>query len=439
MLPAFVCHMDTQTGAFSLGGIMSDTKKTLPLWTRDFTIITLGSVVSMFGNSMSGFAMSLMVLDISESTLLYSIYIAMFTLPQLFMPILSGALLDRFSRKKTIYTLDFASAFLYLLMAAILAAGWFSFPLFAVYCFILGSIQSTYMVAYESFYPLLITEGNYQKAYSIASVLETLSAVMVPVSTFLYGRIGLAPLLAVNGICFLIAAIMETRIGAEEQYIEEQKKTQIEGSHPIKQMLTDTREGFRYLSSEKGLMAIAAYFAFSAICGGVSAVIVLPYFKSTFANGEYWYMFVMAFSLAGRAIGGMIHYRMKIPARYRYSIALSVYVIISLCEGTFLFFSFPVMMALCLITGLGGVTSYTIRISATQSYVPDEKKGRFNGAFNMISTLGALIGEFAAGTLTVVLPERIVLLSAMLLCACAAVVFIGGGWKQVAAIYNRIE
>ena len=48
--------------AFSLGGIMSDTKKTLPLWTRDFTIITLGSVVSMFGNSMSGFAMSLMVL-----------------------------------------------------------------------------------------------------------------------------------------------------------------------------------------------------------------------------------------------------------------------------------------------------------------------------------------------------------------------------------------
>ena len=130
MLPGFVCHMDMQTGAFSLGGIMSDTKKTLPLWTRDFTIITLGSVVSMFGNSMSGFAMSLMVLDISESTLLYSIYIAMFTLPQLFMPILSGALLDRFSRKKTIYTLDFASAFLYLLMAAILAAGWFSFPLF---------------------------------------------------------------------------------------------------------------------------------------------------------------------------------------------------------------------------------------------------------------------------------------------------------------------
>ncbi len=99
---------------------MSSTEKTPSLWTRDFTFITLGSVVSMFGNAMSGFAMSLMVLDISGSTLLYSIYLAMFTLPQLFMPVLSGALLDRFSRKKTIYLLDFFSAFLYIFMALML-------------------------------------------------------------------------------------------------------------------------------------------------------------------------------------------------------------------------------------------------------------------------------------------------------------------------------
>ena len=73
---------------------MESTEKTLsPLWTRDFTIITLGSVVSMLGNSLSGFAMSLMVLDISQSTLLYAIYIAMYTLPQLIVPIISGAVL----------------------------------------------------------------------------------------------------------------------------------------------------------------------------------------------------------------------------------------------------------------------------------------------------------------------------------------------------------
>lgn len=418
---------------------MSDTQSSSSLWTRDFTIITLGSVVSMFGNAMSGFAMSLMVLDISDSTLLYAIYIAMFTLPQLFMPVLSGALLDRFSRKRTIYSLDFLSAFLYAVMGAILSAGWFSFPVFAVYCFILGSIQSAYIVAYESFYPLLIPEGNYQKAYSIASVLETLSTVMVPVSTFLYGRIGLAPLLFVNAVCFFIAAVLETRIGAEEQYIADQQRTKLEGHHPFRQVAADVIEGIQYLSEERGLMAVALYFAFSAICGGVSSVIVLPYFKSTFANGEYWYMLVMAFALGGRAIGGMIHYRLNIPARYRYGTALAVYVIISLCEGIYLFFPFPVMMLLCFIIGIGGVTSYTIRISATQSYVPDEKKGRFNGVFSMLSTIGALVGEFSAGVLTLLMPERIVLLSSMLLCAAAAIVFIGGGKTHVATIYNRSE
>ena len=392
----------------------------------------------MFGNAISGFAMSLMVLDLSGSTLLYAIYIAMYTLPQLFVPIVSGAVLDRFSRKKTIYTLDFISAGIYLLIACILAAGWFSFPMFAAYCFMLGCIQSTYMVAYESFYPLLISEGNYQKAYSIASVLETISAVMVPVSAFLYRRIGLSPLMAVNGLCFLSAALMETRIRADEEYIRKRREESAEEFRPARQILLDIREGFSYLVSEKGLLAIAVYFAFSSVCGGVSQVIVLPWFKMTFENGEYIYMLVWGFGLAGRALGGLVHYRIRIPPKYRYTLALAIYVIISVNEGIYLFFPIPVMILLCFIVGIGGITSYTIRLSATQSYVPDERKGRFNGAFNVLSTAGALVGELAAGSLSLIMPERIVLLSVMLLCALSALVFIGGGRKYVAPIYNRV-
>ena len=186
-----------------------------PLWTRDFTIITLGSVVSMLGNAMSGFALSLLVLDYTESSLLYAIYIATFTAPQIIAPIFSGAILDRFSRKRTIYTLDFISAGIYAMAAFILSRGWFSFPVLAVWCFIIGTINSVYMVAYESFYPMLITEGNYSKAYSIASVLETLSAVMIPISTYVYNKVGIAPLLGINAVCFLTAAIAETQIRAE--------------------------------------------------------------------------------------------------------------------------------------------------------------------------------------------------------------------------------
>jgi len=417
---------------------MEDGRRTeASLWTRDFTIITAGTVISMFGNAIGGFATSLMVLDISKSTLLYAVYLAMFTIPQIIMPLFSGAILDRYSRKKTIYTLDFISAGLFIIMAAVLATGWFSFPVFALCCFITGSIESIYMVAYDSFYPLLISEGNFQKAYSIQSILDTVSMVMVPVSAFLYKGIGIAPLLAANGVCFFIAAVMETRIGADEEYIEAQKLTALEGAGKTRQMLVDMKEGFRYLAGEKGLLAVTIYFTVIFTTGGIENVITLPYFKNTFSNGEYIYMMVWGCAVVGRTIGGGIHYKTKIPAAKRYSLALALYIFNSLFEAFYLFCKVPVMMAMCFLVGIGGVTTYTIRISATQSYVPDEKKGRFNGAFNMMSMLGALLGEAIGGLASEVVPERTIIMAAMLIQAILAVIIIGGKKGDVSEIYNR--
>ncbi len=409
------------------------------LWTRDFTIITLGSVVSMLGNSMSGFALSLLVLDYTGSNLLYAIYIAAFTLPQIIMPIFSGAILDRFSRKKTIYTLDFLSAAVYGIAALILREGWFSFPVLAVFCFVIGSINSVYYVAYESFYPLLISEGNYSKAYSIASVLETLSALIIPIATYFYKLVGIAPLLGINALCFFLAASAETQIRAEEHYIAKQRAAlEAEaGRASGRQLLRDIREGFRYLMSEKGLLCVAIYFTFSSLSAGASQVITLPYFKSTFDNGEYIYMLVWGMAIFGRAIGGGIHYKVRLPIHRKYAIALTVYIVISLCEAFYLYCPLPVMMLSCFLTGILGVTSYTIRISATQSYVPDEKKGRFNGAFNMLNTVGSFSGELLAGALTAFLPPRLVLTGFLLITAASAVVVIGGGRDAVSAIYNR--
>ena len=407
------------------------------LWTRDFTIITIGSVISMLGNSMSGFAMSLMVLDISQSTFLYALYIASYTVPQLLVPIFSGAVLDRFSRKKMIYTLDFISAGLFAVLAIVLGTGFFSFPLFIVYSLIIGSIQSIYMVAYDSFYPLLITPGNYQKAYSIAGVLENTTFFMIPVATFFYKSFGMVPLLIVDAVSYLIAAIMETRIGHEEAYVEQQKETRREDLSYMGQVLLDLKEGFLYLWSERGLLAIVLYFTFSFITTGTSDVVALPYFRGHFDNGEYVYMVVWGMSVVGRGIGGMIHYKAKVPAHFRYGIALAVYIAVSLIEAVYLFLPVRLMMVLLFCNGILGVTSYTIRISATQSYVPDEKKGRFNGVFNMVASGGMLLGQLLAGSLTLAFSERMVLLIVAMVNVVMAVVIIGGNKRHVAPIYNR--
>ena len=410
-------------------------ENTNPLWTRDFTIITLGSVVSMVGNSLSGFAMSLMVLDYTSSSLFYAIYIMVFTLPQLIVPVFSGAILDRFSRKKTIYTLDYISSILYLTVGLLLFNGWFNYPLFALFVFILGSIQSIYQVAYQSFYPMLITEGNFSKAYSVASMLESVTVFIVPVSTLVYNVFGIGPLMLANALCFFIAATVETRIKTEEKYVEEQKVT--EEKNKIHQMLSDTKKGFEYLWQEKGLFFIALYFLFSNISGGASNVIYLPYMKANFAHGEYYYLLFGGFMMLGRVITSSWHYRNKLPVNKKFLITFIVYTTLSLINGALLYLPLALMFILGFIQGCMGVTSYTIRISATQSYVPDEKKGRFNGAFNMLSVLGCLIGEGIAGVLSELMDMRLVVVLVEVVVFASAVLIMGGGRKSVAPIYNR--
>ena len=94
------------------------------------------------------------------------------------------------------------------------------------------------------------------------------------------------------------------------------------------------------------------------------------------------------------------------------------------------------MMALCFLVGIGGITSYTIRVSATQSYVPDERKGRFNGAFNTLSMIGMLTGQLVSGVLSLKVPLRILFMSVNLVCLAAALIFIGGNRAEISKVYN---
>jgi Na+/melibiose symporter-like transporter len=261
---------------------------------------------------------------------------------------------------------------------------------------------------------------------------------MVPVATFFYKLFGMGPLLMINAVCFLVAATLETQIRAEEKYIEKQKKS-IEGEDlsKVSRVLMDIKEGFRYLFSEKGLMAIAIYFLFSSMAGGASNVICLPYFKGNFENGEYLFMLVFGMSFVGRALGGAFHYKKKLDAGNKFYIALFVYIMIGIFEGLYLYTPLHVAMVLSFFVGVGGVTSYTIRISSTQSYVPDENKGRFNGAFQVLSTSGSLIAELLAGVLTLVMDQRAVLLLFELASVVAAILIIGGNRDHVKKIYNR--
>ena len=141
-------------------------------------------------------------------------------------------------------------------------------------------------------------------------------------------------------------------------------------------------------------------------------------------------------------MGGLIHYRVKFPTEKKFAIAFTVYLVVTVLEGTLMYLPIPLMAAAFFFYGLLGVTSYNIRIAATQSYIPDTKRARFNGTFQMLSALGGVAGTLLAGSLAEVIPERqvVLMLSAVTLCAVGRwPLFITGRFEKTSFSLLRKE
>lgn len=415
------------------------------LWTKDFKIITIGSIISMLGNSVAGFAISLLVLDLTDSTLLFSLFMVVYNLPKIVAPLFAGPYLDRFSRKKMIYTLDFISAFIYLIMFVLLSIKWFNYPIFLMIVLFIGTIDGIYAVAYESFYPNLVSEGNFSKAYSISSMIYPLASLMLPVASVIYENSGsAAPLFAFNAVTFFLAAVFETQIGYKENHIKENTDGEDNRGFSYMSYKADFKEGLDYMRAEKGLLAITIYFCITMFASGGLNVLHLPFFKNNpelFSNiplnSVTLYTIISSFGVVGRLIGGMIHYKYRYPVPKKFLIAIWVYTVIAFLEAFQLYFPVVLMAASFFLIGIMGVTSFNIRISATQSYVPDDKRGRFNGTFQMIVSAGNIIGQLLAGFLGDLYQERHVILGFMIINILAIYFIMYRKRDHVKKIYNR--
>jgi MFS family permease len=401
------------------------------LWNKNFTIVTVGSAVSMLGNAVSGFAVGLLILDYTQSVFLYSLTMVLYSLPKIIMPFVSGPMLDKFSRKNTIVTLDFISAFLFLLITLVSIFNLFHYAVILVLCILMGSIDSVYTTAFQSLYPLLITKENYRKAYSIEGMIGTIAAISVPIAAWVYQKIGTTPLFIFNAATFLVAAIFETMIRVDETQID---KLGIKFN--LKSYKQDFKEGIKYLKLHKGLLYITLFYVVIRVAGSTGGTLMLPYFKNTQHLGIWMYMYVGAAAIVGRIIGGSLHYNIKIPASKKYQVVVIAFFAIAICEGTYMWMSLPVMLIFMFGSGILSITTYNIRMSSTQNYIPNEIRGRFNGTFQTLTVLGGSLGGLVAGALAEYFAIPFVVLGAYILVVIAIfTIFIRGG-KSIRKIYN---
>ena len=312
--------------------------KSHTLWTKNFTIITLGTVISAIGGVAMSFALGFVVFDATGSTLLSALFTAVSTLPQIVLPILVSPCLDNFRRRPVIFGLDYLSGVIYLLFGWYLLSHEFHLPLYLLFSFLASSIGSVYSLAYGSLYPNLIPEGFAQKGYAISGMIyPTVIMVMTPAASILYTRWGLAPICLGEGVLLLLAATLETRIRVEE-------RTRAGEGFRLQAWVRDFREGFAYLKREKGLLRIYSYMPITQGISEGTDPLIRAWFRTTPGMDITMYALFTTAQFIGRTIGGLVHYKWEIPPQRRFSFAYMVYIAYHLMDAALLWLGFPLML-----------------------------------------------------------------------------------------------
>ena len=401
------------------------------LWTKNFTIITLGTVISAIGGVAMGFALSFVVFDNTGSTLMMALFAAASSLPGVILPVLISPYLDNFRRKPVIVGLDYLSAVIYLLFGLYLLKHSFSLPLYLLFSLLCGSIGSVYNLAYESLYPNLIPNGFAQKGYTVSGMLyPTVTMVMTPVASILYTQLGLGVLCLGEGLLLAAAASVETQINVEEHI-------KPGGKFSFHDYIRDFREGFRYLKKEKGLLRIYGYMPITQGVSQATEPLIRAWFRTAPGLNLTMYALFTTAEFIGRTVGGLVHYKFEIPPEKRFSLAYLVYVTYNIMDTVLLWLGFPLMLVNRGVCGFLGINSATLRASSVQNYLPDNMRAKVNAVFNMLYALVPTLLTLAVGALGEVMDYRlcVTLVSAAGLLPCYLIMW--RGREDVKKVYNR--
>lgn len=379
------------------------------LWTRNFTIITLGTLISAIGGTAMNLALSLVVFDQTASTWLSGIFAAASLLPGMTLPLFLAPVLDRCNRKRVIVGLDYLMGTLYLVFLLVIRRIGFQYGAYVAFSFVGGCIGAVYSLTYECWYPDLIPRGMEQKGYAVSSMIYPLTTTLVtPWAALVYSRWGVEVIFLAEGVLLLTAASFEACIRWKPAPREPAVRRPV--LQRAGQYLHDMTEGFRYLKREAGIRNIYSYMALTNAAGNGSHLMIMAHFQSSSALTTTMYSLLTSAETIGRAVGAAVHYVFRIPRNQRYRLTVWVYVIYEICDGTLLFLVYPVMLVLRFLCGFLGVNTATLRSAAVQSYLPPDMRARVNGLIGVIMSMAVLAVQLLAGALGELLPYRYVTL-----------------------------
>ena len=182
------------------------------LFTKDFTLVVIGQIISLFGNAALRFALPLYLLNMTGSSALYGTVTACAFLPAILLSPVGGIIADRVNKRNVMVILDFFTSAV-ILVFMLLMNEVDLIVLLTVTLMLLYGIAGAYQPSVQASIPALTDTGHIMAANSIINTISSFSALIGPViGGILYSAYGLKPVLLVCVACFFVSAVMEVFI-----------------------------------------------------------------------------------------------------------------------------------------------------------------------------------------------------------------------------------
>lgn len=271
------------------------------LFQRDFTIMILGQIISLFGNAILRFSLSLYVLEVTGSAAVFGTILAVSMIPTVLLSPFGGVLADRLPKQKIMTILDFVTAGLIVFYDAVYGSAG-NLAAVTIFMILLTLIQAFYQPSVQASIPLLASQEELMAANGIVMQVQALAGLLGPIlAGMLYGIGGVKPILAASAVCFFLSAVMELFLRIPHE------KREADGS-PVRMALLDLKGAVTYLIRENTCL-----FKLLIVVAGINLflsalfIIGLPYLVKIYLGmSAQAYGFAEAAMGMGSILGGLV-------------------------------------------------------------------------------------------------------------------------------------
>jgi MFS family permease len=213
------------------------------IFSKDFILVAIGQIISIFGNQIVRYALPLFLLNQTGSSVLFGSILAVSFIPMLILFPIGGIIADRVNKRNIMVILDFSTALL--IFVFYLLAGKMDFvPLMAITMIILYGIQGAYQPAVQASVPILVDAEHIMQGNSVVNLITSLGSMAGPViGGILFSVFGLTPILYASMACFFASAVLEVFIHIPHIPFQ---KTQTKGNMLVTGF-TDLKSSFRFM------------------------------------------------------------------------------------------------------------------------------------------------------------------------------------------------